>query len=40
MTTAISEAAKVPLDADFQALDDLVESEKAKKEKPAKKSKS
>ena len=31
--TALSEAAKVPLDADFQALDDLVESEKTKKEK-------
>ena len=29
----LSEAAKVPLDADFQALEDLVESEKAKKEK-------
>ena len=27
------EAAKVPLDADFQALEDLVEAEKAKKEK-------
>ena len=37
---ALSEAAKVPLDADFQALDELVASEKAKKEKPAKKSKS
>lgn len=33
MTTAISEAVKVPLDADFQALEDLVEAEKAKKEK-------
>ena len=33
MTTALSEVAKVPLDADFQALEDLVESEKAKKEK-------
>ena len=30
---ALSEAAKVPLDADFRALEDLVESEKAKKEK-------
>ena len=30
---ALSEAAKVPLDKDFQALEDLVESEKAKKEK-------
>ncbi|MCE5225589.1 MAG: hypothetical protein LLG05_06970 [Porphyromonadaceae bacterium] len=30
---ALSEAVKVPLDKDFQALDDLVESEKAKKEK-------
>ena len=30
---ALSEAAKVPLDADFQALEDLVEAEKAKKEK-------
>ena len=29
----VSEAAKVPLDADFQALEDLVEAEKAKKEK-------
>ena len=38
--TALSKAAKVPLDADFQALDELVASEKAKKEKPAKKSKS
>ena len=36
----LSEAVKVPLDADFQALEDLVEAEKAKKEKPAKKSKS
>ena len=33
MTTALSEAAKVPLDADFRALEDLVEAEKAKKEK-------
>ena len=33
MTTALSEAAKVHLDADFRALDDLVESEKIKKEK-------
>ena len=33
MTTAISEADKAPLDADFQALEDLVEAEKAKKEK-------
>ena len=31
--TALSKAAKVPLDADFRALEDLVESEKAKKEK-------
>ena len=31
--TALSEAAKVPLDVDFQALDELVASEKAKKEK-------
>ena len=38
--TALSEAAKVPLEADFKSLEDLVESEKAKKEKPAKKSKS
>ncbi|MFA5409778.1 MAG: hypothetical protein WC343_13485 [Bacilli bacterium] len=38
--TALSEAAKVPLDADFKALEDLVTSKKAKKEKPAKKSKS
>ena len=30
---ALSEAAKVPLDKDFQALEDLVEAEKAKKEK-------
>ena len=30
---ALSEAAKVPLDADFQALGDLVAFEKAKKEK-------
>lgn len=30
---ALSEAVKVPLDADFQALDELVASEKAKKEK-------
>ena len=37
---ALSEAAKVAFDPDFQALEDLVESEKAKKEKPAKKSKS
>ena len=29
---AVSEALKVPLDADFQALEDLVASEKAKKE--------
>ena len=33
--TALSEAAKVPLDTDFQALDELVASEKAKKEKKA-----
>ena len=31
--TALSKAAKVPLDTDFQALDELVASEKAKKEK-------
>ena len=37
---ALSEAAKVPLDADFQALEDLVESEKAKKEKKAEPAKS
>ena len=30
---ALSKAVKVPLDADFKALEDLVESEKAKKEK-------
>ena len=30
---ALSEAVEVPLDADFQALDELVASEKAKKEK-------
>ena len=30
---ALSEAAKVPIDPDFQALDELVASEKAKKEK-------
>lgn len=30
---ALSEAAKVPLEADFKALEDLVASEKAKKEK-------
>ena len=30
---ALSEAAKVPLDVDFKALEDLVEAEKAKKEK-------
>lgn len=30
---ALSKAAKVPLDTDFQALDELVASEKAKKEK-------
>jgi hypothetical protein len=30
---ALSEAVKVPLDKDFQALEDLVASEKAKKEK-------
>ena len=30
---ALSEAAKVPLDADFEALEDLVVAEKAKKEK-------
>ena len=34
---ALSEAAKVPLDADFKALEDLAESEKAKKEKKEKK---
>jgi hypothetical protein len=31
--TALSEAAKVPIDSDFQALGDLVAFEKAKKEK-------
>lgn len=31
--TALSEAAKVALDPDFQVLEDLVASEKAKKEK-------
>ena len=31
--TALSEAAKVPLEADFKSLEDLVASEKAKKEK-------
>ena len=30
---ALSEAAKVPLDVDFKALDDLVTAEKEKKEK-------
>ena len=30
---ALSEAAKVPLDVDFKALEDLVVAEKAKKEK-------
>lgn len=30
---ALSEAVKVPLDVDFKALDELVASEKAKKEK-------
>ena len=30
---ALSKAAKVPLDKDFQALEDLVAAEKAKKEK-------
>ena len=29
----VSAALEIPLDKDFQALDDLVESEKAKKEK-------
>ena len=42
--TALSKAAKVPLEADFKSLEDLVASEKAKKEKkaekPTKKSKS
>lgn len=33
--TALSEAAKVPLEADFKSLEDLVASEKAKKEKKA-----
>ena len=32
---ALSKAAKVPLDKDFQALEDLVAAEKAKKEKKA-----
>jgi hypothetical protein len=34
--TALSKAAKVPIDADFKALEDLVTSEKAKKEKKEK----
>ncbi|MFA7212076.1 MAG: hypothetical protein WC110_11590 [Bacteroidales bacterium] len=34
--TALSKAAKVPLEADFKALEDLVTSEKAKKEKKEK----
>ena len=38
--TALSEAAKVPIDPDFQALDELVASEKAKKEKKAEPAKS
>ena len=33
--TALSKAAKVPLDVDFKALEDLVVAEKAKKEKKA-----
>jgi len=33
----VSEAAKVPLDADFKVLEDLVAAEKAKKVKPVKK---
>lgn len=37
---ALSEAAKVPIDPDFQALDELVASEKAKKEKKAEPAKS
>jgi len=37
---ALSEAAKVAFDPDFQALEDLVESEKAKKEKKAEPAKS
>ena len=37
---AICAAMKVPLEADFKALEELVTAEKAKKEKPAKKSKS
>lgn len=37
---ALSEAAKVPLDKDFQALEDLVAVEKAKKEKKAEPAKS
>ena len=32
---ALSEAAKVPLDPDFKALEDLVAAEKKKKEKKA-----
>ena len=38
--TALSKAAKVPIDADFKALEDLVTSEKAKKEKKAEPAKS
>ena len=37
---ALSEAVKVPLDKDFQALEDLVEAEKAKKERKAEPAKS
>jgi len=38
--TALSEAAKVPLEADFKSLEDLVASEKAKKEKKTEPAKS
>ena len=37
---ALSEAAKVPLDVDFKALEDLVTAEKEKKEKKAEPAKS
>jgi hypothetical protein len=36
----VSEAVKVPLEADFKALEDLVAAEKAKKEKKAEPAKS
>ena len=38
--TAVSEAMKVPLDPDFKNLEDVVASEKAKKEKKAEPTKS